>query len=334
MADEEREQISILKNMPLATTTTEVQDDASPSSPLGQYEMHEQEVPDDICPHPPQMGASEMPDHDNMEDSRHMLPIEKREVREPDAEEESGTSVPQEKNATSEAPVDFAGDKPDQVQPEVIEIDTEEDPPEVPPEQMLRPCNYETLSRLQVRKSVHEPESELRAGVRNVLNAMSQPPESFGGQTKAENERFLDSIKDHVRNADEFVAGTFGNASAAWEELLQESKRQSSKTVLKWIKEGVKPVFEGVANCEPAKLNKVRGLLRHSVPSGRVEELLRGVLPHEIELKNHMSVYEHWSFAVDAVEKLVITSTAYLYGRSEGKPKVVNPLGVALNADN
>jgi hypothetical protein len=34
---------------------------------------------------------------------------------------------------------------------------------------------------------------------------------------------------------------------------------------------------------------------------------------------------------VDAVKKLVVTGTAHLYGRSEGRPKVVNPLGVALN---
>jgi hypothetical protein len=34
---------------------------------------------------------------------------------------------------------------------------------------------------------------------------------------------------------------------------------------------------------------------------------------------------------VGAAEKLVISGTAHLYGKSEGRPKVVNPLGVALN---
>jgi hypothetical protein len=42
-------------------------------------------------------------------------------------------------------------------------------------------------------------------------------------------------------------------------------------------------------------------------------------------------VYEHWDFVVGAVKKLVVSGTAHLYGRAEGKPKVVNPLGVALN---
>lgn len=95
----------------------------------------------------------------------------------------------------------------------------------------------------------------------------------------------------------------------------------------------MRPTFEGVANQEPAKLNRVRGLLRHAVPRGQVETFLTGVLPHEIELQNHGSVYMHWSSVVDAVEKLVITGTGHLYGPSDGRPKIVNPLGVALNGE-
>jgi hypothetical protein len=34
---------------------------------------------------------------------------------------------------------------------------------------------------------------------------------------------------------------------------------------------------------------------------------------------------------VDAAEKLVVAGTAHLYGPTEGRPKVVNPLRVALN---
>jgi hypothetical protein len=316
MAPAECKQVLLPEIVPMATATSE--------------------DPDDVCP-PPPLGSYEMLSYDLMEEDqsvqRTVRPLEEREVRESRIEREADISAAQKKDAHLNAPVDFTGERPDQAQHEIVEIDAEDDPPEDPPENQLRPCNYENLSRLEVRRSVQRPESELRTGVRTVLNAMSEPPKSFGEKMRAENEGFLDSISDHVQNAEEFVAGSFGNASAAWEELLRESKRQSSKKVLKWIKEGVKPVFEGVANCEVSKLNKVRGLLGHSVPKGQVEELLWGVLPHEIELKNHQSVYKHWPFAVDAVEKLVITNTAYLYGRSEGKPKVVNPLGVALNAD-
>jgi hypothetical protein len=71
--------------------------------------------------------------------------------------------------------------------------------------------------------------------------------------------------------------------------------------------------------------------LRHAVPKGQVEEYLRGILPHQNNFKNHRSVYEHWNFVVDAAEKLIASGTAHLYGPSEGRPKVINPLGVALN---
>jgi hypothetical protein len=100
---------------------------------------------------------------------------------------------------------------------------------------------------------------------------------------------------------------------------------------MKWIREGVKPLIEGVQNTEPAKLNKVRGLLRHAVPKGQVEAFLKGVLPHEIIFQNHKSVHDHWNFVVEATEKLVVTGTAHLYGPAEGRPKVVNLVGVALN---
>jgi hypothetical protein len=175
--------------------------------------------------------------------------------------------------------------------------------------------------------------SVLQAGIRDVLNQMSNPPESFDGEVSDLNEAFLQTVEDHILNSVEFTAGSFQNSYAAWEELLKNSSRQSSKKVLRWIREGVKPTFEGTANTEPAKLKRVRGLLRHAVPKGQVEAYLKGVLPHDIEIQNHRSIYEHWRFTVDAVEKLVVAGTAHLYGPLDKKPKVVNPLGVALNGD-
>lgn len=58
-----------------------------------------------------------------------------------------------------------------------------------------------------------------------------------------------------------------------------------------------------------------------------------GKQPPEIEFQNHRSVYEHLPFVIKAVQSLVVTSTAHLYGPEDGKPKVVNPLSVALNAN-
>jgi hypothetical protein len=227
----------------------------------------------------------------------------------------------------------LAEEQPLQNHPEIIEIDLEVDPPQNPPESCERECNYESLSRLTVRAHTRVDHENLKEGVRGILEQMSHPPESFDQDQMSLDKAFLESINEHILNSDEFVAGSFQNCFPAWEELLRESKRQTLKKVLKWIREGVKPIFEGVQNTEPSKLNKVRGLLRHAVSKQQVEAYLKGELPHKVTFKNHQSVYEHWPFTVDAVKKLVVSGTAHLYGRGEGRPKVVKTLGVALNAD-
>jgi hypothetical protein len=216
---------------------------------------------------------------------------------------------------------------------EVLEIDPDEDPPERPPERFERTCNYESLSRLMVQDHPKRDKAVLTSGVRDVLAEMSNPPETFSNEQVAKDTGFLDNLQERILDSDRFVAGSFQNSFPAWEELLKDSKRQTSKKVLKWIREGVEPVFEGVKNTEPSKLNRVRGLLRHAVPKQQVEAYLKGDISHGITVQNHRSVYTHWPFTVDALEKLVTAGTAHLYGPKEGRPKVVNPLGVALNAD-
>lgn len=160
---------------------------------------------------------------------------------------------------------------------------------------------------------------------------MSNPPEAYTEEMIRRNEAFLDNVGEHIQDANEFVAGSFQNSYPAWEELLAGSRRQMSKKVLQWIREGVQPVFDGVESAEKAKLNRVKSLLRHAVPKNQIEAYLKGTIPHKIQFQNHQSFYKHWDFSVDAVEKLVVSGTAHLYGRSEGRPKVINPLGVALN---
>jgi hypothetical protein len=82
-------------------------------------------------------------------------------------------------------------------------------------------------------------------------------------------------------------------------------------------------------------LKRVRGLLGRAVPKGQVEEFLsRAQVLHDIDFENHQLVYDHLPFSVKGVKNLVITGTAYLYKPGEPKPKVVNPLVAALNANN
>jgi hypothetical protein len=146
----------------------------------------------------------------------------------------------------------------------------------------MKECNYCNLSQLIAMKHAQTDGESFRSGVRDVLEQMSNAPEIFSEELNKSNESFLETIEDHILNAKEFTVGVFKNSYPAWEELLRESKRQSSKKIMKWIREGVKPIFKGVQNTEPAKLNRVRGLLRHTVPKGQVEVLLKGVLSHEI----------------------------------------------------
>lgn len=108
---------------------------------------------------------------------------------------------------------------------EVLEIDPEEDPPERPPEKFNRTCDYESLSRLTVRKHPKRDEEVLRSGVRDVLAEMGSPPETFTDEQAAKDTEFLDNVREHILDSDRFVAGSFQNSFPAWEELLKESKR-------------------------------------------------------------------------------------------------------------
>jgi hypothetical protein len=239
----------------------------------------------------------------------------------------SQPKIPDDQTVANLAPV---LEQPQMDPAELTEIDTDLDPIEGPSETPSVVCNRESLARLQVRRHVKKPDAKLKEGVREVIGPMSEPPEQFTEGINEMNESFLNDIERKVLKAEEFVAGSLQSSYPAWEELLKESKRQSSEKVLRWIREGVQPTFGGTEKAEPSKLNKVRGLLRHcAVPRGQVEAYLKGELPHKFQ--NHRSVSKHWPFVVDAAEKLVISGTAHLYGPNDVRPKVVNSLGVALN---
>lgn len=125
------------------------------------------------------------------------------------------------------------------------EIDEQADPPVEASPLALEMCSYERLSSLIVREHEARSDEGLRKGVREVLREMETSDLSDVLEREAADQKFLDEVKEHILDAEQFVAGSFKNNLAAWEELLQESKRQSSQKVLKWIKEGVQPTFEG-----------------------------------------------------------------------------------------
>jgi hypothetical protein len=115
----------------------------------------------------------------------------------------------------------------------MIEFDVKLDPPAAEPAVKSKVCDFESLSRLEVRKHERTDSPVLKEKVREVLKQMSNPPERFTEEQIRLDESFLESISEHILDADKFVAGSFQTSFLAWKELLAGSKRHASKKVLK-----------------------------------------------------------------------------------------------------
>lgn len=186
------------------------------------------------------------------------------------------------------------------------------------------------LHPFKPREPAVPDDNSLRQELRELLAELEAgPPDSDVEENVKRLTEWLQSVQDKVHPPGEFVAGSFGRHVAAWEELLSDSSRPASKTVLAWLKNGIKPSFAGTAECDVKKLDRVRQMLRRVIGESRVEEWLTKQVPHPVELPNHRSFYDNSDFAVQTVGKMLVNSTVRLYGKGERKPKVVNPLGVA-----
>jgi hypothetical protein len=170
----------------------------------------------------------------------------------------------------------------------------------------------------------------LRQQMRDLLVEMEAgPPESSREGAEEGLTEWLRLVEEKLLPVEGFVAGSFGRHAAAWEELLGQSSRPSSKAVLSCIKNGIKPSFVGTADADPKKRERVRRMIRRVVGKSRVEEWLSGQVPHTIELPNHRSFSGNSEFGIQAVGEMLVNSTVRMYGEGERRPKVVNPLGVA-----
>ncbi|GAQ91453.1 Reverse transcriptase [Klebsormidium nitens] len=150
----------------------------------------------------------------------------------------------------------------------------------------------------------------------------------MSAEMKGELETWVRNVGDHTSDPEKFVAGSFGRHLPAWQELLKDSKRESSKRVLKMLAAGIKPQFVGTEEAEPKKREQVRAMLARTVKPLEVDDLLHGQVPHQVEFRNHQSFYDNAPFAVGEAVKMVQNGTLHVYGPGDGKPKVVNPLGV------
>jgi hypothetical protein len=248
--------------------------------------------------------------------------------------EEEIASSSQEKSETESPPPeleaeDIFHDTSTEFGPEPV--DWEDDPLETR-ESTGEPAewDHEFFAQFTAREPSAPNDDSIRKGIRDLLEEIEAgPPKGDDQKLEEQLTEWLRSVKDKVHQVESFVAGNFGRHVAAWEELLSSSTRPASRSVLSWIRNGIKPSFAGTSQCDPHKLERVKRMLRKVVGPTRVEEWLAGQVPHPVEFPNHRSFFENSAFAIEAVGEMLVNSTVRLYEVGERRPKVVNPLGVA-----
>jgi hypothetical protein len=210
-----------------------------------------------------------------------------------------------------------------------LEID-----PRVDPLQEKAPISvaeWERTVRLIVPRPPLEVDPEqLRQSVTNLLARIRDVNLRSSPESQAEAESILASLPSLLRDPEHFVAGTFTACHAAWAALLEKSKRKSARTVLGWLRAGVKTRFVGTADAKQSKRDLVVRMLKRKVLADQIPHMLSGNLPHPVEFDNHKSFYDNWDFAPGEASKLVLWSAASIVREGEELPLVIHPLGVAF----
>ena len=223
---------------------------------------------------------------------------------------------------------DFAADVSHVFESSTGDIDLETDPLTGPGNSSeASEWNFEFFSRFTPRVPEVRDTEELARELRSLLMEIEAGPE-ISAMQEEELTAWLKSVEEKVHPVEGFVAGCFGRHLRVWEELLKDSTRPASKTVLSWLRHGIKPSFVGTAQCDPKKLERVRLMLRRTVGEAKVDEWLSGDVPHPVEFSNHRSFYEHAEFGIKTVVEMLVNSSVALCAPGQRKPKVLNPLGV------
>jgi hypothetical protein len=101
--------------------------------------------------------------------------------------------------------------------------------------------------------------------------------------------------------------------------------------VLGWIKNGFRPKFVGTSDAKPAKRKIVISMLSKAVPGKEIPKLVSGKFPHQVEFKNHQSLFRKWDFSSEQIVKLLEADAAGIWDRPE-PPVVIHPMGVVDSA--
>jgi hypothetical protein len=188
------------------------------------------------------------------------------------------------------------------------------------------------IGEIQPRKLVVPNASEQEASISSILSELESEPCEPSAQLVCKTEQAISELLKRIPDADQFVARSFHTYLPAWKKLLTNSRRASSKKVLRWIEHGFVPKFCGAANTESKKKEAVQGMLRRIMPENQIEAYLSTKQPGVAEFKNHRSFYKHWDFSSVEVANLFRVGTATLLPLGAPKPILVHPFGVASTA--
>jgi hypothetical protein len=235
----------------------------------------------------------------------------------------SGPSTP-----ASELPTP-SGAEPQKSPDEEFEIDLEVDP--LQNETPMLVADWEAAVRLiKPREPVVEDSAVQRQKVIELLERIKNVDIRSDPSSQAEAEAILSSLPDILRNVDHFVVGSFTSCYAAWATLFKKSERRSAKTVLGWLKNGVKPQFVGTADAKEKKRTQVIGMLKRQVPTSEIPHMLSGDRPYPVVFENHKSFYDNWEFSSGEITKLVLWGGMTVVREGEEMPIVIHPMGVAF----
>jgi hypothetical protein len=135
-----------------------------------------------------------------------------------------------------------------------VSEDGQEIEPRIDPLQKTAPvfvADWERTVRLITPQPPLTVDSDqLRQTVTDLLARIKDVDLRSSPESRAEAESLLASLPSLLRDPENFVAGTFTACHAAWAALLEKAKRKSARTVLGWLRAGVKTQFVGTAGAK------------------------------------------------------------------------------------
>jgi hypothetical protein len=141
----------------------------------------------------------------------------------------------------------------------------------------------ERVRRIPVRIARPPAEQQQRAKIWELLLEIEFEPEEPDEGRVTEALNWLQNLPEGILDHEQFVAQSFSTYLPAWEQLLENSPRESAKAVLSWLRRGFKPRFVGTEGAKQQKPDIVRAILMRIVPKEQVKVFLSGKYLHKVQ---------------------------------------------------